>query len=182
MVGGNISVIWRIKVTLSDRKRIKARGARDGAVDVEVGEDGRVELRRAVADGVARLGQERLDGDDVAAPLGVELRVAEVAVPLPVERLDEVRPVAPHDGRDEETRRAERRRPRVDDHLVVVDDHAPLHGEDRARLEDPPQRDALGELRRGQPVLVAERFRVVDGLITEIEVLFHAQAPIPVEK
>ena len=32
------------------------------------------------------------------------------------------------------------------------------------------------------PVLVAERFRVVDGLITEIEVLFHAQAPIPVEK
>ena len=32
------------------------------------------------------------------------------------------------------------------------------------------------------PVLIAERFRVVDGLITEIEVLFHAQAPSPVEK
>ena len=30
MVGGNISVLGRIKVTLSNRKRIKARGARDG--------------------------------------------------------------------------------------------------------------------------------------------------------
>ena len=28
-----------------------------------------------------------------------------------------------------------------------------------------------------RPVLIAERFRVVDGLITEIEALFHAQAP-----
>ncbi len=27
-----------------------------------------------------------------------------------------------------------------------------------------------------QPVLIVERFRVVDGLITEIEALFHAQA------
>ncbi len=27
-----------------------------------------------------------------------------------------------------------------------------------------------------RPVLIAERFRVVDGLITEIEALFHAQA------
>ncbi len=28
-----------------------------------------------------------------------------------------------------------------------------------------------------RPVLIAERFRVVDGLITEIEALFHAQSP-----
>jgi hypothetical protein len=27
-----------------------------------------------------------------------------------------------------------------------------------------------------RPVLIAERFRVVDGLITEIEALFHAQS------
>ncbi len=28
-----------------------------------------------------------------------------------------------------------------------------------------------------RPVLIAERFRVVDGLISEIEALFHAQTP-----
>jgi hypothetical protein len=28
-----------------------------------------------------------------------------------------------------------------------------------------------------RPVLIVERFRVVDGLITEIEAIFHAQPP-----
>ena len=33
-----------------------------------------------------------------------------------------------------------------------------------------------------RPVLISERFRVVDGLITEIEAIFHAQSEVTNER